>query len=98
MERATFIWCLTMGEGVYVRLWFPKDITKILGEKRLEEEAKLLVAIELYREGIVSLGKAAEIADLSIREFLYELRRRNVPLNYDLEELQKDMDVVGELL
>ncbi|WP_290899975.1 UPF0175 family protein [Ferroglobus sp.] len=86
-----------MGEGVYVGLCFPKDITKILGVKNLEDETKLLVAIELYREGTVSLGKAAEIADLSIREFLYELRKRDVPFNYDLEELQKDMDVIGEL-
>ncbi|AIY90149.1 UPF0175 family protein [Geoglobus acetivorans] len=57
--------------------------------KNLEEEAKLLVAIELYREGVVSLGKAAEIAGLSIREFLYELRKRDVSFNYDLDELKK---------
>lgn len=65
--------------------------------KNLEEEAKLLVAIELYREGAVSLGKAAEIADLSIREFLYELRKRDVSFNYDLEELKKDVETIKGL-
>ena len=43
------------------------------------------MALELYREGRVSLGKAAELAGLSLREFPYELRSRRAPLNYDLQ-------------
>ncbi len=35
---------------------------------------------------------------LSLREFLYELRARRIPLNYDLEELGDDLEVVNELL
>ncbi len=59
---------------------------------------KLLVALELYREGRVSLGKAAELAGLGLREFLYELRTRSIPLNYDLEELKGDLKAVKELI
>jgi len=32
-----------------------------------------LIALELYREGRISAGKAAELADLSYDEFLNEL-------------------------
>ncbi|WP_457613395.1 UPF0175 family protein [Methanocaldococcus sp.] len=32
------------------------------------------------------MGKASEIFNISIKEFLYELRKRGIHLNYDLEE------------
>ena len=51
---------------------------EFLGPKP-EKELLLLAAIELYREKRLSLGKAAEFAGVSIREFLYELRKRDVP-------------------
>ncbi len=56
----------------------PDDIVRILGVKNLDNEARLLIAIELYREGKISPGKSAEIANLNIREFLYELRKREI--------------------
>jgi len=40
----------------------------------------------------------AELAGLSLREFLHELRSRRVPLNYDLEELEKDMKTMMTLI
>lgn len=84
-----------MGEKVKVE--FPSDVVKIIGAKNFDREVKILTAIELYREGKVSLGKAAEIAELSIREFLYELRKRDVEINYDMEELKKDVEIVEGL-
>ena len=85
-----------MSELIEVRV--PSDLAKLLKPRKLESEVRLLVALELYREGRVSLGKAAEIAGLSIREFLYELRSRNIPLNYDLEELKEDLKTIKDLL
>ncbi|MFO7966315.1 MAG: UPF0175 family protein [Archaeoglobaceae archaeon] len=84
-----------MSEKVNVRIELPDDIISILGVKNLNNEARLLIAIELYREGKISLGKAAEIANLNIREFLYELRKREIPINYDSDEFTKDMEVIG---
>ncbi|WP_048151840.1 UPF0175 family protein [Palaeococcus ferrophilus] len=75
----------------------PLDFRELLGP-RPSEELRLLAAIELYREGKLSLGKAAEFAGISVREFLYELRKRNIPLNYDVEEAQRDIEVVEGLL
>ncbi|WP_056934763.1 UPF0175 family protein [Thermococcus barophilus] len=86
-----------MSGGIFVKVEFPADVVKIIGMKDLDTEVRLLTAIELYREGKVSLGKAAEIAGLSIREFLYELRKRDIPINYDLEELKKDIETIEGL-
>ncbi len=76
---------------------FPEEIKNILKTKNVNKEIMILTAIELYRENKVSLGKASEIANISIKEFLYELRKRGVPLNYDLEELKKDIEMVEKL-
>jgi len=54
-------------------------------------EYKIKRALELYREGKVSLWKAAEIAGITYREALEELRRRNIPFKYDLEDLEVDI-------
>ncbi len=86
-----------MGEGGFVRVEFPSDAVKVIGRKNFNREVRLLTAMELYREGKVSLGKAAEIAGLSIREFLYELRKRDIQINYDLEEFKKDTEMIEGL-
>lgn len=44
-----------------------------------EDEAKLFLAIQLLEEGIVSLGKAAEIAGYSERSFAEILLHKGIP-------------------
>ena len=84
-------------ELVEVRVRVPSEIRMLVKPRKLEDELRLLIALELYREGRISLGMAAEIAGLSLREFLCELRSRGVPLNYDLEELEHDLEAVRRL-
>ena len=54
-------------------------------------EYKVKKALELYREGKVSLWKAAEIAGITYREALEKLKKRNIPFKYDLEDLEVDI-------
>ncbi len=44
--------------------------------------------MEIYREDKASLWKAAEIAGVTCREALKELKKRNIPFKYDLEDLE----------
>ena len=74
----------------------PKAFRDFLGPEP-ERELILLAAIELYREGKVSLGKAAQLAGLSLKEFLYELRKRGIPINYTREEAEEDIKLVEVL-
>jgi predicted HTH domain antitoxin len=44
-----------------------------------EAHARLLLALGLFQEGAIAVGKAAEIAGLSYRAFLDVLRARGIP-------------------
>ena len=50
-----------------------------LTPEELAREMRIAAAVQWYHQGIVSQGKAAELAQLSRFEFLEELRRREVP-------------------
>ena len=59
-------------------------------KKETAKLLKLLYAIELFREELISIGKAVEIAEIPYQEFIVELKKRNVhAFNYEdaLEEL-----------
>ena len=43
-----------------------------------ERDVKVAAAVEAFSRGSVSIGKAAEIAEIPVQEFLFELRRRGV--------------------
>lgn len=57
-----------------------------------EARARLLLAIGLFQEEEVSVGKAAEIAGLSYRAFLDVLHGRGIPaFVYDDEAIEEDL-------
>jgi predicted HTH domain antitoxin len=51
----------------------------------------------LYTGRQVTLGQAAQVAGVAYVFFLRELGRREIPLNYSLEDALHDMSVVDEL-
>jgi predicted HTH domain antitoxin len=72
--------------------------TERLGNVALEERDALVdIAIGLYKREQVSLGRAAEIAALSSPQFLAELGRRRIPINYDVEDLVADLTLLDKL-
>ena len=50
--------------------------------------------IEGYQEGTISLGRAAELADVSVWEFIDALDDHGVELNYDESDLETDIRAV----
>ncbi|MDI3497035.1 UPF0175 family protein [Archaeoglobus sp.] len=64
-------------------------VRRLLSESLREYKTKK--ALELYREGKVSLWKAAEMAGITYREALEELKRRGIPFKYHLEDLEADV-------
>lgn len=75
----------------------PSEITTCC-KVRKEELASFLkkkIAIELYREGVVSLGKAAKIAGLEKIDMMDMLRQMKVPIQYGVEELKEDVKTLG---
>ncbi|WP_435176883.1 UPF0175 family protein [Halorussus sp. AFM4] len=68
--------------------------------KRLLERGvgdwQLETAVRRYREGSVSLGAAAELADVSVWRFLDVLEERGVEMNYDESDLEADIAAVRD--
>ena len=56
-------------------------------------EMRVAACVQWYSQGILSQGKAAEIAGLSRAEFLAELGRRRVPtVQVTAEELEAELE------
>ena len=64
-----------------VNVKLPYDIKSIIGvHKNIEKESRTLIATELYREGEISSGKAAELADMPFEDFISELKNRKMKI------------------
>ena len=61
-----------------------------LNPDNLSVEAAQLLALELYREDNVSLGRAAELCQMPVEQFMAFAGRRNVPLHYGADDLKED--------
>ncbi len=61
-----------------------------------ERDALVDIAIGIYKREQVSLGRAAEIANMSSPAFLDELGRRKIPINYGVDDLRQDLSSLRE--
>lgn len=78
----------------------PEELTYLLKtrDKDLPKKVRELLAVELYREGVISLGKAAEIAGVSKWEMFEILAAKKIPLQYYPEDLEEDVKTLKRLL
>jgi predicted HTH domain antitoxin len=64
----------------------------------LSEEAARLLALELYREDKVSLGRAAELCQTPVAAFMDFAAKHGVPpLRYSLEDLEEERQTADRL-
>lgn len=71
-----------------MELKLPKTLIEEVGE----EELKLYLAIMLYKERKLSLSQAAEIAGLTLSDFMYELGKHKIGFtNITEEELEEEL-------
>ena len=83
-----------------VRVEIPAELAQAAGlnPDNLSLEAARLLALELYREDKVSLGRAAELCQMPVERFMEFAARHNVPLHYgagDLEEDRRTLERLG---
>lgn len=57
---------------------------------------KVSEAVNKYQKGEVSIGRAAEIAEVSLWEFTEILEERGVELNYSEEDLEQDLKLAAD--
>lgn len=72
-----------------------EDMLRLFGKS--DREVKIELAIFFYKRYQISSGKAAKFAGLSRIEFWDELGKREIPINYDVEDLVRDMETLSQL-
>ena len=82
-----------------VRMEIPADLVVAAGldADNLSAEATRLLALELYREDRVSLGRAAELCRLPVEQFMEFASRHDVPLHYGADDLEQDRRTLERL-
>ncbi len=88
-------------ETMRIEVELPKtfSLTTKVKEKEMNKFIRETLAVELYREGKVSLGKAAEIAGTRNKwEMLIILDKRGVAIDYTLEDAEKDLETLNKVL
>ncbi len=64
---------------------------------QLQVGLKRELALQLYRENIVSFAAAHRLAGMSKIEFHYLLGERKIPRQYDETEYEKDLETIQKM-
>lgn len=78
-----------------MNLTIPDDILQ--ASELTEAQLKLEIALMLYQQNKISSGKVRAWLSLSVLEFQNELAKRNLYLNYDVEDLEEDINNLRSL-
>lgn len=83
------------------RIELPAELIPVLDQlgagKNTDERVKISIAIGLFTGNVVSLARAAELANKSVHEFITILQQRNIAwTQYDEEELTHDVTLVRQ--
>jgi len=57
--------------------------------------AQIDMALELLRKGKISIGRAAEMSDVTLYEMIDLAKREHVPSGYTPEDLERDLRTLG---
>lgn len=65
---------------------------------KLREEVKKMVAVNMFKEGYMTTGQAAELCGMARVEFLYYLSRQNIPVvDWDKEDIEKELSIIDRI-
>ncbi len=61
------------------------------------EELRRELAVHLFQQGKLSFGRARELAEISAWAFQQLLGSRDIPVHYDVDEYEQDLQMLREL-
>lgn len=62
-----------------------------------KNELKKELAIQLYREGLLSFGNARRLSEMDKLDFHYLLGSRKIPRQYEEEDFEDDLETIRRL-
>ena len=82
-----------------VRVDIPSDLAQAAGLNETDPsgDAARLLALALYREEAVSLGRAAELCRMPVERFMDYIGKHNVAIHYGADELEEDRATLKRL-
>ena len=82
-----------------VQVTLPVELLRAAGVDPADasQDAARLLALELYREERISLGRAAELSQTSVEAFIVFAGRHEVAMHYALEDLEEDRETLERL-
>ena len=70
---------------------------EILGSAGLSDRELLIeIAVMLFQQERVSLGKASKIANMNYVEFQELIAKRNIPIHYEVKDFEEDIETLKE--
>ena len=85
--------------GASATIQLPESFFSVMKAKDLNKFVKETLAVDMYREGKISLGKAKELAGAKNKwEMLLILDRKGVPVDYSAEDAEKDVKTLKGVL
>ncbi|GIV76618.1 UPF0175 family protein [Litorilinea aerophila] len=78
-----------------VSIEIPREI--LHATRMTPQELKVDLAILLFQRGKLSFGKAREMAGMSVWAFQQLLGSQGIPVHYDVEEYDEDLQTLREL-
>jgi predicted HTH domain antitoxin len=68
-----------------------------LPPRNLEQELKKELAVHLYAEGLLPQASACRLAGMNRLAFAHLLGERQIPVRYTSQDLDQDLQTLGEL-
>jgi predicted HTH domain antitoxin len=78
-----------------VTLEVPRDVFDATRLSKSEMKAEL--AIHLFAQEKLTLGKASRLAEMDIQRFMHLLASRGIPIHYDVSEYEEDRATLRRL-
>jgi predicted HTH domain antitoxin len=78
-----------------IAIEIPREVLR--STRMTSQELKRDLAILLFQQGKLSFGKAREMAGMTVGAFQQLLGSRGIPVHYDVEEYEEDLQTLREL-
>lgn len=91
-RKPSGIWRIKIDSMETLQVELPADLVRAadLDVEHLSADTARVVALLLFREDKISLGRAAELCGTPIEAFIQFAGRHGVPLHYGVEDLEQD--------
>ena len=86
-------------DTVTVSMELPRDVLLAADISTVSASTEIMkfLAIHMFKERLISFGKAAELAGMDKLAFMELLGSKGIPLNYDVDDYEEDLNTLRSL-